>query len=192
MANPTVTPIMTPARGPNVPDAQAIYLVDLYGNPISGAEPTIETATRNGQAFTATTQHVTSPGAGNFPMSVFNPVNSNKNVLFYRVKQYTNITAGGNRLYVTTTDPAYATPITPTNLRIGGANSGCNATTTNVSVGFPTGTIIAPFSGTFSTDYDILAGQYVFVPAGTAGGIIVVFVFGAAQNYMAQISWLEF
>ena len=37
MANPTVTPIMTPARGPNVPDAQPIYGVDVYGNPITGA-----------------------------------------------------------------------------------------------------------------------------------------------------------
>ncbi len=34
MANPTVTPIMTPARGPGVPDAQPVYLVDVYGNPI--------------------------------------------------------------------------------------------------------------------------------------------------------------
>ena len=34
--NPTTTPIMTPARGPNVPDAQPVYLVDVYGNPIIG------------------------------------------------------------------------------------------------------------------------------------------------------------
>ena len=35
MANPTITPIMTPARGPNVPDAQPVYQVDVYGNPIT-------------------------------------------------------------------------------------------------------------------------------------------------------------
>lgn len=39
MANPTVTPIMTPARGPNVPDAQPIYIVDQYGNLIIGNNP---------------------------------------------------------------------------------------------------------------------------------------------------------
>lgn len=32
MANPTATPILPPARGPNVPDAQPVYLVDQYGN----------------------------------------------------------------------------------------------------------------------------------------------------------------
>ena len=35
MANQTITPIMTPARGPNVPDAQPVYQVDVYGNPIT-------------------------------------------------------------------------------------------------------------------------------------------------------------
>ena len=39
MANPTVTPIMTPARGPNVPDAQPIYIVDQYGNLINSTNP---------------------------------------------------------------------------------------------------------------------------------------------------------
>ena len=37
MANQTVTPIMTPARGPNVPDAQPVYGVDVYGNPVTPA-----------------------------------------------------------------------------------------------------------------------------------------------------------
>ena len=29
---------MTPARGPNVPDAQPVYLVDVFGNPILASE----------------------------------------------------------------------------------------------------------------------------------------------------------
>lgn len=54
MPNPTITPIMTPARGPNVPDAQPVYGVDVYGNPIlasdypQGAVPI--TATSGNQA----------------------------------------------------------------------------------------------------------------------------------------------
>lgn len=40
MANPTVVPIMTPATGPGGPFANPIYLVDVYGNPITGSNGT--------------------------------------------------------------------------------------------------------------------------------------------------------
>jgi hypothetical protein len=37
MANPTTTPIMTPATGPGNPLANPLYLVDQYGNPFNTA-----------------------------------------------------------------------------------------------------------------------------------------------------------
>lgn len=59
---------MPPARGPNVPDAQPVYLVDVYGNPIlasdypPGAVPI--TATSGNQAnATATATLAASPTA---------------------------------------------------------------------------------------------------------------------------------
>lgn len=39
MANPTVTPIMTPATGPSNPFAGPVYLVDQFGNPLSSTNP---------------------------------------------------------------------------------------------------------------------------------------------------------
>lgn len=59
--NPTITPIMTPARGPNVPDAQPVYSVDVYGNPIlasdypQGAIPITATSGNQANATAAAT-----------------------------------------------------------------------------------------------------------------------------------------
>lgn len=67
MANPTVTPIMTPARGPNVPDAQSIYIVDVYGNPITSINPapiTLYDANGNRIAFNADNSQILNVTSG--------------------------------------------------------------------------------------------------------------------------------
>ena len=67
MANPTTTPIMTPATGPSNPFAAPTYLVDVFGNPLSTTNPaptTLYDANGNRIAFNADNNQIMNVTSG--------------------------------------------------------------------------------------------------------------------------------
>jgi len=86
MANPTVTPIMTPARGPGVPDAQPVYYVDIYGNVngIVGSQPLlISTGGTQAKTVTPTSLTVISANPGRLARILVTVINGANAILIY-------------------------------------------------------------------------------------------------------------
>ena len=201
MANPTVTPIMTPARGPNVPDAQPVYLVDVYGNPIMGAEASIATYIRNGQGFIYSSANglvtATNPNLLVCGLSIFNP-GSPKNILIYSILAYT---AGGSPLQATTANPSGTTGFTGTGMAATNAKLGGSGSVASLSV-TPTGvtvTVAAPGTflsilGSASVGQELLPnGAMILLPAGANNGIaIMLFVATAGGGFGAVAKGIEF
>jgi len=186
---------MPPARGPNVPDAQPIYLVDLYGNPIMGAEATIEAFIRNGQGFSANTGFQTNVATGNFALSIFNPAANTKNALIYSIIVIEGATISQVQCNFTTTDPAYGTPAVVLNCNPKGPGSSLSTVSyaaTTQTLG-PAGTVVVARRIPVNTDLEMLTnGRVILLPAGSANGLTTFTTPTGASNWEIIASWVEF
>jgi hypothetical protein len=161
-------------------------------------EQNIQSFIRAGQGYTVTTGSVNASGAGNFQLSIFNPSTSGKSILIYRVKFYNSTVNSGHKIiFGVTTDPAFATSLTPVNQLAGGAASAINTkvttngTTTQAVPG--TGSQVDTFTGLAAVPYEIVDTRNAFVlPAGSAFGLDIVLIFGAAATYAMTANWIEF
>lgn len=204
MANPTVTPIMTPARGPGGPDAQPIYLVDVWGNPIQGTEPNISVAIRNGQGYMVGTgaATATNPSLTVCALSLFNAA-SGKSVLIYsiRVPAAANNYSLANAVRQTTVDPTGTTGFTavPTifNMKPGGVGSvvsACASPTAIAASITATGTVMFYYAVPGLQEVELLSnGAVLLLPAGSANGLeITTLVATAGNNFGATARYIEF
>src|SRR5579859_8160037 len=80
-------------------------------------------------------------GTGNFPLSIFNP-SSAKNILIYSIMVGAGASSLAAMLAATTTDPAYASALTPTCAKIGGAASLASVTWVATSQSAPSNAAI--------------------------------------------------
>ena len=198
MANPTITPIMTPGRGPNVPDIQPVTLYDVFGNPTNGAVPEIELYTRNGQAFIANGIGTTATNANllNGALGIFNPVNSTKTLLIYSLRGMTGSNGGTtSKWQLVTSDPAFGTAVTPVRLPgvlTPGSVASCSQTASGNTV-----TVVAPgtkmedFLPTSAVTFDILTNGAV-IPLPPGNGLAVMIFVGTTGNYFqGTAKWIE-
>ena len=160
-------------------------------------EQNIQSFIRAGLGYSATTGSINASGAGNFQLSIFNPSTSGKSILIYRVKFYNSTVNSGHKIiFGVTTDPAFATSLTPVNQLAGGSASAINTkvttngTTTQAVPG--TGSQVDTFTGLAAVPYEIVDPRNAFVlPAGSAFGLDIVLIFGAAATYAMTANWIE-
>ena len=184
----------------------------LQGSPVKNVDSFVNTsapivsgdqlqvAIMNGKGFVATTGMLATLTNGNLVMglSVFNPLAGGKSLFIYSIK-FSTVTVGGLTLHynLTTTDPAFATVITPLNMKplAGSSTASCtcpiNSATVGIAVtGAQQDVMINPTAGTFEF---LTAPSGILLPNGVANGVVVYgTVATAAQNWSATIRWIEF
>lgn len=92
----------------------------------------VRAAIANGLGFSASTKSLTSPGAGTFPQSLFNPTGNLKTFIVYSVK-VASASVGPHSLQTTNADPALGTASTVSNDKSNGGTATASASLTNVS-----------------------------------------------------------
>lgn len=156
----------------------------------------VHTLTQQGKAYSATTGLLNSTGGtNNYPLSIFNPAGSGKNILIYAL-HISSGTSSANSISVfvqnTTSNPAYATTANIINARLGGAASAiatsCTFTTTSQTLNGP----YMQVEVSTSPIELLLNGALILLPAGTANGVTVFLQTYAAGFNTITARWLEF
>lgn len=153
-----------------------------------------------GKAYAATTGFLTTLTNGNLVMgaALFNAATA-KNMYVYSAEFSTmNAAAPGTmQLRTLTSNPAYATTLTPINLKQGGAASvatvTCAATSATASIATP-GTVQDVILTITPGTYEFLdMGEGIYLPAGVSAGIGVYdTVITAANTWAVSFRWIEF
>ncbi|GCE28803.1 hypothetical protein KDA_42870 [Dictyobacter alpinus] len=134
-------------------------------------------------------------GTNNYPLSLFNPAASGKNILIYSLRLVASTASASSitaRLKMTTSDPVYSSSATVSNQKAGGAAS---AIATNCTYTSSSTTPTAPY-----VLLDIANGpiellqneQIIYLPAGSANGITLFLETYAAGSYAISIKYAEF
>jgi hypothetical protein len=168
------------------------------GNPVTNpaiTEDQIRAWIANGQGFSASTGLLNSAsGTNNYPLSVFNPNNSGKSVLVYSI-QVSNGSGGMTALLqLVTSNPSFASQITPINMKAGGPSSALPAgaittATTNQAIAGPYEQVVT----LVGTTAELLTnGAAILLPGGSNNGLVTY-----AQTYASAINsilmrWVEF
>ena len=164
----------------------------------TGAEITtdqIREGIANGQGFSLTNGQLNSAaGTNNYPLSVFNPSNSGKNLLIFSI-QVANGSGGLTAfLKLVTSNPAWPNQIAPINLKAGGPASALAATnfTGDTADHAPSSPYLQVVTLASATQELLTDGAAILLPAGNANGLTVY-----AQTYGAGINstlirWIEF
>ena len=221
--------ILFPATSPSgTPVAQPVYLVDIYGNPISStnaqsvtvanANPNGQTtkvnsapvvlasdqwsisapsivalqgyaAAMNGTLFSATVGLATFTGsyAG---LSIFNN-SSAKNALILSLIGFDGSSGQEAQGYITTSNPALGTPVTPIN---DGSAAGASLMTCSYALGglTRTGTVWRVVNGASSAQYDLINGFPHLLPAGAANGVTLYLANANTNVGSLNAIWLEY
>ncbi|HEU5228760.1 MAG TPA: hypothetical protein VFU49_13170 [Ktedonobacteraceae bacterium] len=130
--------------------------------------------------------------AGNYPLCVFNPAASGKNILLYSLRTVTGTSSMTAFLQIVTTNPVFASTATVTNAKLGGPASVLAATCTFAST---SQTLTAPYNQVeVSTQpLELLGnGQALLLPAGSAQGVVVFLQTYAAGFNSLTARWIEF
>lgn len=146
----------------------------------------------NGSAFMASSGLLNSV-VGNYPLVVFNPATSGKNVLIYSIRISTGTGSSNGFLQAVTTNPAYGSAAAVTNKRLGGATSAIATSCTFTST---SQTLSAPYIRVeILTSYpaEILSnGSTILLPNGSANGLIAwITTFGGGYSSIT-IEWIEY
>jgi hypothetical protein len=168
-------------------------LVDIFNNPHT--EDFIRACILNGQGFSANIGLFTSgSGTNNYPLSIFNPNNSNVNVLIYSI-QASNGSGGLTAiLQLVTSNPAFGTQLAPINQLANGPNSQLpiSAVTwanSNQSIAAPYAQVATIASATAEM---LTNGAAILLPKGSNNGLVTyIQTYGAGINSILA-RWIEF
>jgi hypothetical protein len=195
------------------PDGSAqIDLRKVAGSALSLSNPLItqdfiRTAIANGQGFTATNGAPATATNANLDvcaLSIFNPSNSGKSVLIYRLACSTQAatTSNTDTIRATTADPSGTTGFTGTfsgyNTKLGSGTASvaslCSSATGISASVTPTGTAIGLYGTTANGLIELLQnGACFLLPNGSAEGIEVIMRVTTAGNlFSAMVQWIEF
>lgn len=158
-------------------------------NPLT-TSPQISELTKNGQSFTALFN--LNAAAGIYPLSLWNP-SSAKNALIYSIKINTGTGGATCFLRIDTSNPAFATVITPNNRRAGGAASVMTSTATSTTQSSPTNLLEQYNSGNLVHTFDFMNnGQVYLLPASANSGLTAFIQTFASGLSSLVITWLEY
>ncbi len=207
MANPTTTPIMTPAQGPSNPYAMPVYHVDQYGNPNNVTNP-ILTADQvralilAGQGFSVSTGQLSTATNVNIYIALGILANNiAKNIYIYQWDGMLVQVYGDMQMTVATSlDATLTTVLTPLNDSRGNTVIAPLATVKSTPAA---NTTPAATSGTLRRAYGsatnlgvidlIKMNNGIFIAAGQTQGVTAWVKAPAAGNTgMFNMSWVEF
>ncbi|GHO85788.1 hypothetical protein [Dictyobacter formicarum] len=146
-----------------------------------------------GHAYSAHTGLQSSAsGTNDYPLSLFNPAASGKNILVYSLRVAASSGAINARLKLTSSDPAYASQATVSNQKAGGAASAiaasCTYTTTSTA---PVGPFALVDIG--SGALELLQNEQCFyLPSGSSNGLTLTLETSAAGSYAITIKYVEY
>ncbi|HEY7413876.1 MAG TPA: hypothetical protein VH593_01680 [Ktedonobacteraceae bacterium] len=131
--------------------------------------------------------------AGNFPMGIFNPSNSGKNILIYSIAVSCGGTGFDAAFQFQATDPAFSKAGIVTNKKIGGSASAIAGSITYEDTSQTRNGPYARWEPYTSSPVDmVFAGSPVLLPAGSANALIV-WVTTYGNGYSAiHLEWVEF
>lgn len=184
--------------------AQISELINVDGSTNESAgmvtSDQVQNAIMLGMAFVATTgvrATATNPNLV-MGMSVFNSSSSGKSLYIFSIKWHAPAATTTIKYHLTTVDPAYASSITQTKLKAGGATasiatvtSAADAASASISTsGTQQDMLFNPGAGTFEFLPD---GCGIYLPAGASNGVAVYGTIATAGNsWGASVRWLEF
>lgn len=156
-------------------------------------------ALEQGQLFHATTGKITNAAAGNFPLALFVPANTTKNILITKIRV---IDAGGNNpaeLRLITANPAWASPAIINNMNFASAVASVLGVA-NITFASATqavaGTVYEVYQAANNTELDMLSPgvEALFFPANnpTGAGIEVWIEPSQAGSVSISIEWWEY
>lgn len=131
-------------------------------------------------------------GTNDYPLSLFNPAVSGKNILVYSLRVAASSGVVNARVKLTGSDPAYGSQATVSNQQAGGPSSAiaasCSYTTTSTT---PTGPFALVDIG--SAALELLQNeQCIFLPAGSSNGLTLTLETSAAGSYVSSIKYVEY
>jgi hypothetical protein len=165
-------------------------------NGVTSVQDWTRQLTLQGHAYTAHNGLQTSAtGTNDYPLSIFNPSASGKTILIYSLRIMAATAVANSitaRLKFTTTDPAYSSSATVSNLKAGVSASAIAASCTYVTANT---TPVAPFAQIDSANgpFELLQNEQIIVlPAGAANGITLLLETYAAGSYSISAKYVEF
>ncbi len=144
-----------------------------------------------GKGFTASIG-LLNVAAGNYPLCVFNPATSGKNILLYSIRAVTGTSSMTTFLQSVTTDPAFASAAAVTNAKLGGPASALATTCTFAST---SQTLTPPYNQVeVSTQpLELLSnGHALLLPNGSAQGVMIFLQTYTAGFNSLTARWIEF
>lgn len=145
-----------------------------------------------GSAFMASNGLINA-GAGNYPLAVFNPATSGKNILVYSIRLSTGTGSSNGFLQTVTGNPAFASAAVITNKRLGGPGSAIAASCTFAAA---SQSLSAPYTKVeMLTAYptELLSNtSTLLLPNGSASGIIAWITTFSGGYSSITIEWIEF
>ena len=160
-------------------------------------EQNVQNWMRSGQGFSASTDLITGANTAYYAMSIFNP-SSAKNILITRFVAVIQAASTNFDAFLTTVDPAFATALTPLNLKAGSATtSAASVTATPGSANIGSLPASKKFRETVTPagmECDILKnGTVILLPAGSANGAsLYLYNPGANDKFSFFADWIEF
>ena len=152
---------------------------------------------RNGQGFSTSTDLITGANTAYYAMSIFNP-SSAKNVLITRFAAVIQAASTNFDAFLSTADPAFATALTPLNLKAGSATASVasvTATPGSANIGsLPASKKFRETVTPAGAECDILKnGTVILLPAGSANGVsLYLYNPGANDKFSFFADWIEF
>lgn len=153
----------------------------------------VRAAALKGNAYLASNGLVNA-AAGSYPMGLFNPANSGKNIFIYSISVSCGGTGFDTAIKLVTSNPAFSKTAVVNNKKIGGAASviASSITYENTSQTMSAAPFLKWEPYTKSPVDAIAANSPLLLPAGAANGIIVwLSTYGAGYSAV-HIEWIEF
>lgn len=148
-------------------------------------------ATVAGQAFSALFA-LNAGAAGIFPLSIWN-ASTLKNILIYSLKISSGTGGATCYLRIDTSNPNFATTITPNNRKAGGPASVATCSATSTSQATPSSLLEQYNSGNMVHTFDFFNnGQEYLLPAGSNNGLTGFIQTFAAGLSSIVFSWIEY
>ena len=172
---------------------QALGL-DSLGNLKVTAIDQLRAYINNGQGFTASAGIINSvAGTNNYPLAIFNPANSGKNILLYSLQATTGTGSMMALLQRVTSNPAFANAANISNSKAGGAASAiaasCTTTSVSQSIASPYDQVVVNGSGVIEL---LTNGSTILLPVGSANGIVLYLQTYSAGFNGLTARWIEF
>ena len=168
------------------------FQIDTQGN--LNIQPWMQAMQIKGRGYVANSG-LLNVSAGNYPLCIFNPATSGKNVLLYSLRASSGTAASNSIsvfLQIVTSNPAYTASAVVTPNQAGAASSAIAAT---CSYSGSTQSLAGPYAQIEITTAPVellTNGSTLLLPSGTANGVSIFIQTYASGFSSLNAKWIEF